>query len=196
MPSLTVHPIRNILVSFGVYLVLLLCAPSGAPIKLSPRHYLDCNVPRLCVQISRVCRENDRRLLFRGWSRLCLHAASLNAAETAFATATATARAARADAEAKEAAAAVTAADIAANAAEVHQRLEAVEMNARKHARRADDAETRAAEDTEKSGPQENIAGVSETTATVLKRAEDAERAFHEQKRQQAVRIVSTRHMY
>lgn len=47
-------------------------------------------------QITRACRESDRSLLFRGWSRLCLHAASLSAAEgasVAAATASGTARA-------------------------------------------------------------------------------------------------------
>ena len=45
--------------------------------------------------------------MFRGWSRLCLHAASLSAAEGASAAATATARAARAEAMEMEAVAAV-----------------------------------------------------------------------------------------
>lgn len=47
------------------------------------------------VKITRVCGERDRALLFRGWSRLCLHAAS--AAEGASAATTATARATRAE---------------------------------------------------------------------------------------------------
>lgn len=123
-----------------------------------------------------------------------MHAASLSAAETPFATAAAAASAARA-AGAKEAAAADTTTDIATNAAQAHRRVETVEMNTR-NARRAEEVETRATDDTEKSGPQENIAGASETAATLLKRAEGAERAFEEQKRQQAVRMVSTRHMY
>ncbi len=54
--------------------------------------------------------ERDRALVFRGWSRLCLHAASLSAAEGASAAATAVARAARAEAKEKEAAAAANAA--------------------------------------------------------------------------------------
>lgn len=45
--------------------------------------------------------------MFRGWSRLCLHAASLSSAEAASATATAVARAVRAEAMDKEAKAAV-----------------------------------------------------------------------------------------
>ena len=44
--------------------------------------------------------------MFRGWSRLCLHAASLSAVEGASASATAAARAARAEAIEREAAAA------------------------------------------------------------------------------------------
>lgn len=56
-----------------------------------------------------MCRDKDRRLLFRGWNRLCLHAASLNVAEGALAAATAVARAARAKAEQEETAAAVSA---------------------------------------------------------------------------------------
>lgn len=45
--------------------------------------------------------------MFRGWSRLCLHAASLNAVEGISAAATATARALRAEAMGVEAAIAV-----------------------------------------------------------------------------------------
>lgn len=48
--------------------------------------------------------DKRRRLLFRAWSRLCLHSASLNAAEASLATATAAARAARVDAMEREAA--------------------------------------------------------------------------------------------
>lgn len=61
-------------------------------------------------KISRLCRERERALIFRGWSRLCLHAASLSAAEGASASATAMARAARAEAVKREAAAAANAA--------------------------------------------------------------------------------------
>ncbi|CAB1113805.1 unnamed protein product [Ectocarpus sp. CCAP 1310/34] len=81
--------------------------------------------------ISRVCKDKDRRLLFRGWSRLCLHAASLNAADAVSATATAAARAARAEAEATQAAAAATAAEIETDAAVVRQRVAAAESEAR-----------------------------------------------------------------
>ncbi|CAM9154775.1 unnamed protein product, partial [Laminaria digitata] len=56
--------------------------------------------------IIRIGRDRDRALLFRGWSRLCLHAASLSAAEGASAAATAAARAARAEAMETEATAA------------------------------------------------------------------------------------------
>ncbi|CAN0508164.1 unnamed protein product, partial [Ectocarpus sp. 12 AP-2014] len=58
---------------------------------------------RTKMLIIRVCDERDRALMFRGWSRLCLHAASLSAAEGAAAAATATARSARAEAMEKEA---------------------------------------------------------------------------------------------
>lgn len=44
-------------------------------------------------QIGRVHQDKERCLLFRGWSRLRLHAASLNVAERTYATATAAARA-------------------------------------------------------------------------------------------------------
>ena len=35
------------------------------------------------VQVFRLSDDRERRLLFRGWSRLCLHAASLKAGEAA-----------------------------------------------------------------------------------------------------------------
>lgn len=54
------------------------------------------NVPLdLSSQITHVWRDKHRQQLFRGWSRLCLHAASLNAAEGDSAAATAVARATR-----------------------------------------------------------------------------------------------------
>lgn len=61
---------------------------------------------RLAVKIARIGRDRDRALLFRGWSRLCLHAASLSAPEGVSAAATAVARAARARALELEATAA------------------------------------------------------------------------------------------
>ena len=57
----------------------------------------------LSVKIYRVSRDRDKALMFRGWTRLCLHAASLSAAEGASASATAAARAARAEAMEMEA---------------------------------------------------------------------------------------------
>ena len=60
----------------------------------------------LLPQIARVGRDRDKALVFRGWSRLCLHAASLSAAEGASAAATAVARAARTEAMETEATAA------------------------------------------------------------------------------------------
>ncbi|CAM9582087.1 unnamed protein product [Ectocarpus fasciculatus] len=72
---------------------------------------------RLKMLISRVCGERDRALMFRGWSRLCLHAASLSAAEGASAAATAAARAARAEAMEQEAEAAADKAEASRRAA-------------------------------------------------------------------------------
>ena len=60
----------------------------------------------LSVKIYRVSRDRDKALMFRGWTRLCLHAASLSAAEGASAAATAAARTARAEAMETEATAA------------------------------------------------------------------------------------------
>ena len=65
------------------------------------------DVSHVCVKVSRVGRDRDRALMFRGWSRLCLHAASLSAAEGASAASTAAARAARAEVMEAEATAAV-----------------------------------------------------------------------------------------
>lgn len=58
------------------------------------------------VQITRVGRDRDRVLVFRGWNRLCLHAASLSTAEGASVAAMAAARAVRAEAAETEATAA------------------------------------------------------------------------------------------
>ena len=60
-------------------------------------------VLHIAAKIARVGRDRNRTLMFRGWSRLCLHAASLSAAEGASAAATATARAARTEAMEAEA---------------------------------------------------------------------------------------------
>lgn len=70
------------------------------------------------VQITQVWQHRDRRLLFRGWNRLSLRAASLNVAEATSAAASAAARAARAEAIEKEAAAARDAAVAVATAKE------------------------------------------------------------------------------
>lgn len=60
----------------------------------------------LSAKIARVGRDREKASMFRGWGRLCLHAASLSAAEGASASATVAARAARAEAVQTEAAAA------------------------------------------------------------------------------------------
>lgn len=46
------------------------------------------------IQIVHVCSDRRKKGLFRGWSRLCLHIASINAAESASVAATAAERAA------------------------------------------------------------------------------------------------------
>lgn len=76
--------------------------------------------------------DRSRRLLFRGWSRLCLHAASLNAIEGASSAATAAARAARAEAERKSAEAAISATEaVKAEASKVQHRQD-VELKRRR----------------------------------------------------------------
>lgn len=82
---------------------------------------------RLCLfhvavdrsQVVHVLGARLKRNLFRGWSRLCLHAASLNAEESASATATAEARVIRARAIEREAAAALEIAESRKQAAAV-----------------------------------------------------------------------------
>ena len=102
------------------------------------------------------------RLLFRGWSRLCLHAASLHSVE---ASAAAT-RIAKAETEPTDTATGVVA-----------HRAEAAERNAREHARRADEMEKRAVAAAEQLKALEDVAGVSMRAA--------------EEKKVQAVRLVS-----
>lgn len=77
----------------------------------------------LDTQIARLHTEQGKRGLFRGWSRLCLHAASLNAIEAGYAAATAAAKAARAEAEEKEAAAAIAAIEVANSKTAKRQQL-------------------------------------------------------------------------
>lgn len=91
------------------------------------------------VEIARIGRERDRVLILRGWSRLCLHAASLSAAEGALAAGTATARAARAEAMEMEATAAAKKAEAchaAANMAASREQAkrEAAELEKREEA--------------------------------------------------------------
>lgn len=73
----------------------------------------------LTVKIAGVSRNKNRALVFRGWSRLCLHAASLSAAEGASSSATAAARAARAEAMETEATAAAEKAESLKRAAAI-----------------------------------------------------------------------------
>ncbi|CBN77476.1 hypothetical protein Esi_0059_0111 [Ectocarpus siliculosus] len=198
----------------------------------------ETNRVRARTTISRVCKDKDRRLLFRGWSRLCLHAASLNAADAVSATATAAARAARAEAEATQAAAAATAAGIETDAAVVRQRVAAAESEARdQRERRAlhmicsagrdynrrllfhgwsqlcrhsaplhiAEGSSKAAEaiarsdvmqksehaPAEQAKASEKADGESVMPATLVKRAEEAEKAVDNQKRQLAARVVA-----
>lgn len=85
------------------------------------------------LKVTRVCRERKRALVFRGWTRLCMHAASLSAAEGASAAATAHARAARAEAMEKEARAATEKAEAWRKAADASAQVAA----AREQAQRA-----------------------------------------------------------
>lgn len=88
------------------------------------------------VQIVRTCREKDRALIFRAWSRLCLHAASLSAAEGTSASATAAARAARAEAMEKEAKAAAEKAEAWKRAAAASAALAEARMKDQREASR------------------------------------------------------------
>lgn len=75
------------------------------PTPLRPPSYRlgDMYVAHRHAKILRVCRDSNRRMLFHGWSRLYLHAASLSAAEGGSAAATADAWDATADATGKHA---------------------------------------------------------------------------------------------
>lgn len=120
------------------------------------------------VKITRVCGEQDRSLMFRGWSRLCLHAASLSAAEGASASATAIARAARAEAMETEAQA-------AADKAEAWRRAVA--------------ASAEVAEAREKA--EQLSMGVSALTAELKQRADDSGHLMREQQLRRMKRLVS-----
>jgi len=134
------------------------------------------------AQISRVFKENDRRLLFRGWSRLCLHVASHTADGAVAATAPSTGSTAGAEAGATE-----------TNVTRQRQRLEASEKKTRANARRADAMEKRAVAAEERVKEFESAAGIPTTGGALLERAEEAERAVEQQERRQAVQLVSKR---
>eukprot|EP00752_Nemacystus_decipiens_P010863 g9658.t1 len=116
--------------------------------------------------IYRVCKEKDRRFLFRGWTRLCMHAASLNAVEAAAAASTAPARVAEAETEPTH------------TAKGIDRRVGAAERDARKHARRADEMEKRAVAATEQLRVLEDAGRVSL-------------RAVEENKKLQALRLIT-----
>lgn len=86
------------------------------------------------MQISRMLGDKERSLMFRGWSRLCLHSASVNAVEGALATTTAAARAVRAEAVEKEATAASEQAEACRRAATASAEAAAVTEQARQEA--------------------------------------------------------------
>ena len=88
----------------------------------------------LAIKIVRVGQDRDRNLMFRGWSRLCLHAASLSASEGAAAAATAAARAARAEAMETEAIAAAEKAEALKRAAAASADVAATKEQAQREA--------------------------------------------------------------
>lgn len=126
------------------------------------------------AQIDRGWKSRDKRLLFRGWSRLCLHAASLNAAEGASAAATAGARAARAEAMEKEA----TAANKTAEAWKKAAAASAAAAEAKTAGKEAHSETSR----------------ISTLAAGLRERAETSERALQEQKEYRAVLMVRSVH--
>ncbi len=140
--------------------------PSTTPIQ-------PLRLQTLCFfgQVGRILGKRDRALLFRGWSRLCLHAASLSAAEGASAAATAFARAARAEAMEKEAVAAA-------------QKAESW--------RRAAVASAEVAEAKEKT--QREAARGSVLASELSQKDEDMERVVRQQKLRRMKMLVSRRH--
>ena len=119
-------------------------------------------------QMHRIVRNRQRRSMFRGWSRVCLHAASLSAAEGASAAATAIARAARAEAMQKEAQAAVDKAEAW---------------------RRAAAASAEVADAREKA--QQLSTGVSTLTAQLKRRGEGTDHLVREQQLRRVKMLVS-----
>ena len=124
-------------------------------------------------------------MLFRGWSRLCLHVASHNAGVAV------AAAIARTEEEAIEPTATNLLGGNAADTAAFRRRLEAAEKNARAHVRRADAMERRAAAATERVKELESAAGIPSTAGALLEQTEEAGRAVEQQERRQAVRLVS-----
>ena len=119
-------------------------------------------------QVDRVFRSRRRRAMFRGWSRLCLHAASLSAAEGASAAATAIARATRAEAMEKEAKAAADKAEAWGRAAAASSKV----AEARAKARRLS-------------------TGVTSLTAELERRGEDTDQLLREQQLRRMKMLVS-----
>ena len=117
----------------------------GNQTSSSTRHFHHCtrSHAHASIKITRVCGERDRALIFRGWSRLCLHAASLSVAEGASAAATAVARAARAKAMEKEAEAAAEKAEAWRRAAAASAEVAGAREKAQREAARGSVVETK-----------------------------------------------------
>lgn len=117
------------------------------------RQHVTCAPPMFVsavplVKAARICAQRSVRLLFRGWSRLCIHAASLNATEGAMASATAAARATRTEAMEEEAKAAAEKAEALKRAAAAGAALAAAQEQAYRDT--AANVSTTAAESKEK----------------------------------------------
>lgn len=91
---------------------------------------------RVHAQASRACKDRDRRFLFRAWNRLCLHAASRNAAEVQSAKDTPVAKTATSAAGVNEAAAVATADNVPLGTAALQEGAEMAVRGAREQRQR------------------------------------------------------------
>lgn len=83
------------------------------------------------AQVYRACKDRDRRLLFRAWNRLCLHAASRDATGVQWATGASKAKAATLKAKENEAIAATTAINVPPNNDVIQEQAETAAQRAR-----------------------------------------------------------------
>lgn len=139
---------------------------AAATISNTCTSHLSFCLPR--VKVARICAHRNARLLFRGWSRICMHAASLNATEAVMASATAAARATRTEAMEKEAEAAAEKAEASKRVAAASTELAA----AREQARR------------------ETAANVSTTAAELKQRQAEWEEMVREQQERRVKMLV------